>query len=108
VFAVYQPHQSEEKISCLITGSRSAVLFDTGMGIADMGKVISELSKVLITGAIQSTPPSAEVRRLAVAHAFPAPQCSTAMRRRNQHSSQPYRDKSQSGGSRAEFHSREC
>src|SRR5580704_19340910 len=34
VFAIYEPHQSEEAISYLIAGDRSAILFDTGMGIS--------------------------------------------------------------------------
>jgi hypothetical protein len=36
VFAIYEPHQSEEVISYLVTGTRRAVLFDTGMGISGM------------------------------------------------------------------------
>ena len=44
VFAIYEPHQSEETISYLITGSKSALLFDTGMGISDLKKVVGELT----------------------------------------------------------------
>src|SRR5215831_10895202 len=38
VFAIYEPHQSEETIGYLIVGSRTAILFDTGMGISDIQK----------------------------------------------------------------------
>src|SRR5712664_3378070 len=38
VFAIYEPHQSEEVISYLIIGHKQAVLFDTGMGISDIRK----------------------------------------------------------------------
>ncbi len=44
VFAIYEPHQSEETISYLIVGKNRAALFDTGMGISDLKKVISELT----------------------------------------------------------------
>lgn len=44
VFAIYEPHQSEEVISYLIVGEKRALLFDTGMGISDIKKVVSELS----------------------------------------------------------------
>jgi glyoxylase-like metal-dependent hydrolase (beta-lactamase superfamily II) len=44
VFAVYEPHQSEETISYLIVGTRQAVLFDTGMGIADLRRVVQRLT----------------------------------------------------------------
>jgi glyoxylase-like metal-dependent hydrolase (beta-lactamase superfamily II) len=43
-FAIYEPHQSEEVISYLILGHDKAVLFDTGMGISDIRKVVKELS----------------------------------------------------------------
>jgi glyoxylase-like metal-dependent hydrolase (beta-lactamase superfamily II) len=49
VFAIYEPHQSEETIGYLITGDKRAVLFDTGMGISDIKKVTAELTKVPIT-----------------------------------------------------------
>lgn len=42
-FAIYEPHQSEEVISYLILGHDKAVLFDTGMGISDIRKVVNEL-----------------------------------------------------------------
>jgi glyoxylase-like metal-dependent hydrolase (beta-lactamase superfamily II) len=48
VFAIYEPHQSEEVISYLIVGEKKALLFDTGMGISDIKKVTSELTKVPI------------------------------------------------------------
>jgi glyoxylase-like metal-dependent hydrolase (beta-lactamase superfamily II) len=48
VFAVYEPHQSEEAISFLIVGDRRAMLFDTGMGISDLRKVTAELTRLPI------------------------------------------------------------
>jgi glyoxylase-like metal-dependent hydrolase (beta-lactamase superfamily II) len=44
VFAIYEPHQSEEVISYLIVGARQAALFDTGMGISDIQKLTAELT----------------------------------------------------------------
>jgi glyoxylase-like metal-dependent hydrolase (beta-lactamase superfamily II) len=43
-FAIYEPHQSEEVISYLIVGQKQALLFDTGMGIADIRKIASRLT----------------------------------------------------------------
>jgi glyoxylase-like metal-dependent hydrolase (beta-lactamase superfamily II) len=43
-FAIYEPHQAEETISYLIVGHKQALLFDTGMGIADIRKVVSQLT----------------------------------------------------------------
>jgi len=48
VFAIYEPHQFEETISYLIVGNKSALLFDTGMGIGDLKKVAAELTSVPI------------------------------------------------------------
>jgi glyoxylase-like metal-dependent hydrolase (beta-lactamase superfamily II) len=48
VFAIYEPHQSEEFISYLIVGGKKALLFDTGMGISDIRKVSAELTKLPI------------------------------------------------------------
>jgi glyoxylase-like metal-dependent hydrolase (beta-lactamase superfamily II) len=48
VFAIYEPHQSEETIGYLITGEKRALLFDTGMGISDIKKTIAELTKLPI------------------------------------------------------------
>jgi len=44
-FAIYEPQQSEETIGYLILGSKKAILFDTGMGISDVRKVVMELIK---------------------------------------------------------------
>lgn len=44
-FAIYEPHQAEETISYLIVGTKQALLFDTGMGIGDIQKVVSQLTK---------------------------------------------------------------
>jgi glyoxylase-like metal-dependent hydrolase (beta-lactamase superfamily II) len=46
LFAIYEPHQSEETIGYLIVGSHRALLFDTGMGISDIKKVTEELTKL--------------------------------------------------------------
>jgi glyoxylase-like metal-dependent hydrolase (beta-lactamase superfamily II) len=43
-FAIYEPHQSEEVISYLIVGQKQALLFDTGMGIADIRKIVTRLT----------------------------------------------------------------
>jgi len=48
VFAIYEPHQAEETISYLIAGEKRALLFDTGMGISDIKKVIAELTPLPI------------------------------------------------------------
>jgi len=44
VYAIYEPHQSEEVISYLIVGHKQALLFDTGMGIANIRRVVSQLT----------------------------------------------------------------
>ena len=48
VFAIYEPHQSEETISYLILGDKRAALFDTGLGISDLKKVTAELTPLPI------------------------------------------------------------
>ncbi len=48
VFAIYEPHQSEETISYLVLGDKRALLFDTGMGISDLRKVTSGLTRLPI------------------------------------------------------------
>jgi glyoxylase-like metal-dependent hydrolase (beta-lactamase superfamily II) len=48
VYAIYEPHQSEEVISYLILGNQQALLFDTGMGIADINRLTQELTKLPI------------------------------------------------------------
>ncbi|MBS1850722.1 MAG: MBL fold metallo-hydrolase [Acidobacteria bacterium] len=49
VFAIYEPHQYEEVISYLITGSTQALLFDTGLGMQDIRKVVTQLTPLPIT-----------------------------------------------------------
>jgi glyoxylase-like metal-dependent hydrolase (beta-lactamase superfamily II) len=44
VFAIYEPGQFEEVISFLITGADRALLFDTGLGIGDMRRVVEQLT----------------------------------------------------------------
>jgi glyoxylase-like metal-dependent hydrolase (beta-lactamase superfamily II) len=48
VFAIYEPHQSEETISYLILGNKRVLLFDTGMGISDLKKVTDQLTHLPI------------------------------------------------------------
>ena len=48
VFAIYEPHQAEETISYLVVGEKRALLFDTGMGISDLKKVILQLTELPI------------------------------------------------------------
>ena len=48
VFAIYEPHQAEETIGYLIVGEKRALLFDTGMGISDVKKVVAELTRLPI------------------------------------------------------------
>ena len=45
-FAIYEPHQSEEVISYLIVGQKQALLFDTGMGIANIHRIVSRLTSL--------------------------------------------------------------
>src|SRR5581483_1216132 len=45
VFAIYEPHQSEETIGYLILGSKRALMFDTGMGIGDLKALTSQLTQ---------------------------------------------------------------
>jgi glyoxylase-like metal-dependent hydrolase (beta-lactamase superfamily II) len=44
VFAIYEPGQFEEVISFLVTGEDRALLFDTGLGIGDMKRVVEQLT----------------------------------------------------------------
>ncbi len=44
VLAIYEPGQFEEVISYLIVGSQRALLFDTGLGIGDMRRLVGELT----------------------------------------------------------------
>jgi glyoxylase-like metal-dependent hydrolase (beta-lactamase superfamily II) len=48
VFALYEPHQFEEVISFLILGQKRAVLFDTGLGIGDIKRVVESLTTLPI------------------------------------------------------------
>jgi glyoxylase-like metal-dependent hydrolase (beta-lactamase superfamily II) len=49
IFAIYEPHQYEEVISYLIVGSQRALLFDTGMGMGDLRKIVTQLTPLPIT-----------------------------------------------------------
>jgi glyoxylase-like metal-dependent hydrolase (beta-lactamase superfamily II) len=48
VFAIYEPHQSEETIGYLIVGRQRALLFDTGMGISNVKSVTAQLTQLPI------------------------------------------------------------
>lgn len=49
VFALYEPHQSEQTIAYLILGTRKALLFDTGMGISNIRAVTAQLTHLPVT-----------------------------------------------------------
>jgi glyoxylase-like metal-dependent hydrolase (beta-lactamase superfamily II) len=49
IFAIYEPHQGEEVISYLITGTSRALLFDTGMGISNIQKTAVELTSLPVS-----------------------------------------------------------
>ena len=46
VYALYEPHQWEEVISYLVVGAQRALLFDTGMGIADISRPVRRLTRL--------------------------------------------------------------
>ncbi len=48
VFAIYESGQFEEVISFLVTGDDRALLFDTGLGIGDMKRVVEALTDLEI------------------------------------------------------------
>jgi glyoxylase-like metal-dependent hydrolase (beta-lactamase superfamily II) len=48
VFAIYEPHQFEEAISFLILGEKRAALFDTGLGIGDIKRLVLSLTSLPI------------------------------------------------------------
>lgn len=49
VFAIAEPYQFQEVISYLIVGSQRAMLFDTGLGIGSIARVVAELSHLPVT-----------------------------------------------------------
>jgi len=49
VLAIYEPMQAEEVISYLILGKKRALLFDTGMGISDMKKLVQNLTTLPVS-----------------------------------------------------------
>ena len=49
VLVIYEPRQSEEVISYLILGKKRALLFDTGMGISDMKKLVQGLTTLPVS-----------------------------------------------------------
>jgi glyoxylase-like metal-dependent hydrolase (beta-lactamase superfamily II) len=49
VFAIYEPHQFEEVISYLILGKQRALLFDSGMGIGKISRVVAKLTTLPVT-----------------------------------------------------------
>lgn len=49
VVAIYEPKQAEEVISYLILGKKRALLFDTGMGISDMKKLVEQLTTLPVS-----------------------------------------------------------
>jgi glyoxylase-like metal-dependent hydrolase (beta-lactamase superfamily II) len=49
VFAIYEPKQFEEVISYLILGEKRALLFDTGLGVGQIGAVVTRLTTLPVT-----------------------------------------------------------
>ena len=49
VFAICEPYQFQEVISYLILGSRSALLFDTGLGIGRITDIVNRLTRLSVT-----------------------------------------------------------
>jgi glyoxylase-like metal-dependent hydrolase (beta-lactamase superfamily II) len=49
VFAIYEPHQSEEVLSYLVLGTKRALLFDTGMGISNIREVVEGLTTLPVS-----------------------------------------------------------
>lgn len=49
VFAITEPRQAEGVNSFLIVGSRRAVLFDSGLGVGRIGRVVSKLTPLPVT-----------------------------------------------------------
>lgn len=49
VFAITEPRQAEGVNSFLIVGSRRAVLFDSGLGVGRIGRVVSKLTHLPVT-----------------------------------------------------------
>jgi glyoxylase-like metal-dependent hydrolase (beta-lactamase superfamily II) len=49
VFAIYEPRQLEEVISYLIVGRDKGLLFDTGMGIGNIQRVVAGLTKLPVS-----------------------------------------------------------
>jgi len=48
-YAIYEPYQFEEAISYLVIGEEKAVMIDTGTGIGDLKKTISELTSLPVS-----------------------------------------------------------
>lgn len=49
VYAITEPRQAEQVVSYLIIGTRRAVLFDTGLGIGNISRVVNRLTHLPIT-----------------------------------------------------------
>ncbi len=49
LYAIYEPGQFEEVISYLILGEQRALLFDTGLGIGDIRKVVDQLTDLPVS-----------------------------------------------------------
>ena len=49
VFAIHEDGQFEEVISYLLLGEQRALLFDTGIGVGDMSRVVAELTSLPVT-----------------------------------------------------------
>lgn len=49
VFAIYEPNQWEEVISYLVLGNKQALLFDTGMGISNIRKLVEGITSLPVS-----------------------------------------------------------
>lgn len=49
VYAIFEPYQDQSVISYLIPGEKSALLWDTGMGISDIRKCVEQLTDLPVT-----------------------------------------------------------
>ncbi len=54
-YAIYEPNQAEEVISFLLLGEKRAILFDAGLGIGDIKKVVDKLTHLPVTLVLSHT-----------------------------------------------------
>jgi glyoxylase-like metal-dependent hydrolase (beta-lactamase superfamily II) len=54
-YAIYEPYQFEEAISYLVLGKEKALVIDTGTGIGDLNRVVSELTELPVSVLLTHT-----------------------------------------------------